>query len=332
MPEENDIEILRARAQALFDVGRYKEALPLLHRALAIDPEDGELLCMLSFTCVHLEEYKDAMEWADKAVAVDPEEEWGHRLRSVILMRLGKIKPALDAALVAVELDPDGLYPLSNLVEAFVLNSKLEDADKIAQRMLSVSPEEGLTHRTCAYVSLYQHRFAEAEQSCRLALELEPENARSLRLLGDALSRQDRLREAMDSYAESLKRNPTNADTRKALANAAMRYLGRPWGPYLVGVIALLAMLVMSLSHFRAILVSGWLVRGYAWITVRHGLHEVWSANPRFTELPENTRYMIVEACRTQTSDYLDEVFLIYYLFIIGVYILFAILYALFHH
>ena len=301
----DEFVMLKRRAQALLDVGRYREALPFLRQAHGLEPEQSEIPCMLSYAYVSLEEYREALEWADKAAGMAPEEEWGHRLRSVIFMRTNKPKRALEAALVAAQLSPDGLFTLSNLTEAQVCNHRMREAEATVERLLAVAPEDGLAHRTRAYVFLYQKKYEDAERSSRVALRLEPENARALRLLGDALRGQKLLRGAVENYAESLRRAPTNAETRKALQETAMDYLGWPWGPQIVGLLVAFGLMALKVESRAAMGLGALAVWGYGWATARHGLQELWADNPKFTALPATTQAILVDVCRTETPNYL---------------------------
>lgn len=306
MPDKTEFEQLKTRAQAFLDIGRYRESIPLLHQALGFDPEHSEILCMLSYAHLSLDEYKPALEWANKAVAQEPTQEWGHRLRSVIFMRTRQPRQALDAALTAASLSPDATFTLSNLAEAQVCCNQLKEAEASVARLLAVAPEEGLAHRTQAYVCVYQKKYAEAEAASRTSLRLDPENARALRLLGDALRGQKRLREAVESYAESLRRTPTSGETRKALQETAMDYLGWPWGPQIVGAFVAAALFLLKVDLYVASGMGALVVYAYGWVTVRHGLHEVWAGNRKFTELPPNTRAVVVDVCRTESPHYLN--------------------------
>lgn len=329
MAEENESFNLQARIHALHEVGRFKESLPLIHQAITLEPENGRLYCLLSYAFYHLEEFQEAMKWADKAVALDPQREWGHRLRSVTLVHFNRSKEALEAARVAVELEPDGLYSLSNLAELLIIYKKLNEAEIVAERLLSLAPEEGMTHRTCAYLHLNRKRFKEAEESARRAITLDPENARGLRLLGDALSRQKQARDAIDVYIESLKRDPTDSETRRALAMLAMKYFGTPISPFMVGGIALLLMIAAGINHLTSIHLSGWVAKGWGWITVRHGLEHTWCLNEEFEALPENTRNLILDVCRSERSAYLDALPLAYWSVAICIYLAVLALYYL---
>src|ERR1041385_1202582 len=89
------LQQLADRAEAYRDLGRSEQALPLLHQALALSPQDGSLLCQLAATYIHLKDWNRALEYANQAVMTDPSEEWGHRLCSIALRYLGLYDEAL---------------------------------------------------------------------------------------------------------------------------------------------------------------------------------------------------------------------------------------------
>ena len=286
-------------------MGRYQEAVPLLHQALAIDAENSDILCMLAYVYVSLEEYRPALEWASRAVAVDPGEEWGHRLRSVIFMRTKRLKQALEAALTASGISPDGLFTLSNLAEAQVCNNQMKAAEETAQRLLAVGARRrpgASDERVCVHLP---------EKVCGSGSQQPNRPAPGTRKLPrpaparDALRGQKRLREAIEGYAESLRRSPTNEETRKALQETAMDYLGWPSGPPLVGVVTACALMLLGLEFRLAIGLGAFLVWGYGRATVRHGLHDVWAGSPKWNEFPPATRAILVDVCRAEAPHYL---------------------------
>lgn len=71
---------LTQRAQALVDLGRPADALPLLHRALGQSPDDDDALCLLSLAHWNLAQPTEALAWAERAVAARPDGLWAHQL------------------------------------------------------------------------------------------------------------------------------------------------------------------------------------------------------------------------------------------------------------
>jgi len=85
-----------------------------------------------------------------------------------------------------------------------------------------------------------------------------------------------------------------------------MDYLGWPWGPQIVGLSIAVVLTLLNLEIRLALGLGALAVWGYGWITARHGLHEVWSGNPKFTDMPAATQAMVVDVCRSETPHYLQ--------------------------
>src|SRR5690349_15572218 len=75
-----DRSVLIQRAETLYELGRYREAIVLLNGLLARDPEDAYVLCALAANLLNLKETGKALEYAERAIAANPDQEWGHRL------------------------------------------------------------------------------------------------------------------------------------------------------------------------------------------------------------------------------------------------------------
>ena len=67
------------------DMGRPREAIPVLGQALSQTPQDCRVLCLLSLAYMKVGDKVMALKFANRAVEADPEEEWGYRLRSMHL-------------------------------------------------------------------------------------------------------------------------------------------------------------------------------------------------------------------------------------------------------
>lgn len=97
------------RAYALVEMNRPREAVALLRRALAGEPDDIRLWCNLARAHLRAGELPYALGAADRALAVGPalgDAGWPHRLRASALHGLGRLPEAAGAAREAVRLDP----------------------------------------------------------------------------------------------------------------------------------------------------------------------------------------------------------------------------------
>lgn len=86
-----------------------RAALPLINRAIQIDPKVPEAHISLSRAYVKLSRFSDALKAANHALSLDDESAEAHYQRARVLSRLGRPKEAIAALKKALELDPDVL-------------------------------------------------------------------------------------------------------------------------------------------------------------------------------------------------------------------------------
>ncbi|MFW2372487.1 MAG: tetratricopeptide repeat protein, partial [Gammaproteobacteria bacterium] len=60
------------QAEALMDLGRYEQAIPLLSNSLAQSPDDERLHCRLADAYFSLHDYTQAESFAQRALHLDP--------------------------------------------------------------------------------------------------------------------------------------------------------------------------------------------------------------------------------------------------------------------
>jgi tetratricopeptide (TPR) repeat protein len=86
-----------ARAQALVDTRRYKDAESVLRRALAQAPLAAEAHSLLAFTLYHQDRNEEALLEARTAVGLTPDAAGPHYVEAVVLLDMGQLDPALRA-------------------------------------------------------------------------------------------------------------------------------------------------------------------------------------------------------------------------------------------
>ena len=178
------------KAEYLTEVERWREAVPLLLKVTAQNPQHFHANCLLSLCHYSLKDYGKALEFAEKSITAEPEAEWGHRLRSLSLTGQSKKKEALKSAEEAVRLAPFESYPLQNLVFAYLNCNKTKKAKEIALKMRENFPENDMTFFALGNVYLQFGNNYEAEKCFREALRLNTNSADARNNLGVALLRQ----------------------------------------------------------------------------------------------------------------------------------------------
>lgn len=122
------------RVDLLLDLNRPQEALPLVARALTLDPSHITAHCQHARVWKALGDIPTALKAAEAAIALDPQEEWGHRLRALVLLDAGNGEQALEAALVAVRLDPERFQVLQCVVQCAAATRRYQLARVWAER------------------------------------------------------------------------------------------------------------------------------------------------------------------------------------------------------
>lgn len=221
------------QAQALIAVGRHADAIPLLQRAIAAEPESSYPRCVLAGCLIDIGRHDDACKMAESAIALSPEFSPAHRMHSLALLELGKRRPALGAAAEAVRLSPSDTDAMVALAEAQLANRRFDDAVRSAQRVLALDSASFDGHYLLGRIELGRKRWKEAETHCRQALRIEPRSWVVMNNLGVALQGQRRHKEAVSAFENAAKLNPKAEVVRRNLFSQTQRYIG-------VGVITIL--------------------------------------------------------------------------------------------
>lgn len=215
--EPNPVSGLLERAEVLLDLGRPKEALPLLQQAAGLAPDDCNPHCWMALALFRLGRHAEALQVVARGATLAPDYEWPHRLRAIILRDQRKFRPALEAAQIAVRLAPDEKNALHLLATCEVDCKQYPQALLTALRLREVAPEWDSAHTLLGNIKLYFKQWDEADEHCRRALELNPEAKTSLYNLGYIRQMTGRKREAADYYHAVLRIDPSDEQARQAL-------------------------------------------------------------------------------------------------------------------
>jgi tetratricopeptide (TPR) repeat protein len=212
---------LSSRANALIEMGRPEEAIPLLVRAIGLEPDDAHTRCRLVLALMRVGKQSEALEQAEAALAVDASGEWPHRLRAILLGHLGRHKEALESALEAVRIEPELPSALYTLGSVYVNLKRYRDADEVGVRMLEAAPDDTDSHELLSFIAVRQNKHRETELHARESLRLDPENMDAMRFLAIGLRGQRRRKEATEAWLEVVRRNPTNKSYRHELVETS---------------------------------------------------------------------------------------------------------------
>ena len=290
--EQQSLDTLILRAQALSDLERWREALKPLHQALVVDPENVEVLCNLSLAWLQLEDFDQALARADSAVRIEPSNEWGHRLRGTALLRLGRKSEALAAAKEAVRLAPHLWHSFYLLAETQIVNLRINEARRSALRAREIAPENPESHIVLSMVAMESRAWPEAEEYLRKALSLNPTSYVVFNNLGVCLLKQKREREAVEMFRQASRANPAGKVARNNLKISFAKYpvpvriLLLVLSPLMISVIARGNELLSAIVVYLLLIVTA-LVLSFSFMQFKS------LRSPLFKQLSPDAQYFI---------------------------------------
>ena len=226
------------------EIGRFREAIPLLQSALGLAPDDAHLHCRMALALLRMGDRKRALQEANLAIQADPTEESGHRLLSIILLESGNIAGTLKEALEAVSLDPQNIRALNHLTWAFLHAKLIDHAHRCAEQLRQIAPASFLAHEALALVALRRQRWREAEAHCRAGLAIDPLSYSAFNNLGVALKHTLRMQEAIEAFFQAAHLMPLEKIGQRNFKAALSDHLINPIGHALVFAAAMAVVLV----------------------------------------------------------------------------------------
>jgi Flp pilus assembly protein TadD len=215
---------LEAQAEALIDLGRPADALAVLARASALDPDAMRPHALRASSLIALDRYDEAQEAATAAIARAPEDSDAHRLLAYAQLRSGSERPARATALRAVALDPEEALNYVVLAEALQATRDEAGALAAARHAIELEPDSWYGHDLEGRLLLGHEDASGAESAFRRALALHPESDTVLNNLSLALAIQGRREEAVAGMEAATRIDPADALVRSNTLKVARRH------------------------------------------------------------------------------------------------------------
>lgn len=180
---------------------RHKEAEELLHRSLALDPNQKEAWLNLCSAVANLDfREDDVVAYAKKAVALDPRNSQPYQFLSKALLRQGDPSAALDAMRTAAALAPHDPATHYGIGIAHMELDNVPEAVQAFQAALAIAPDHGKTYYALAEFLFRLGELSAAEEACRHARETLDDKISPEYLLAKILFALDRFDEAKSTY------------------------------------------------------------------------------------------------------------------------------------
>jgi tetratricopeptide (TPR) repeat protein len=208
----DDAEAQGNLGAALCDQGRWVEALSSLRRALAIDPGNVQARADAGNALFRSGRAAEAMECYRRVLELDPRSADAHNNLGLCLASLGRREEAVANYEQALALDPRHAEALDNLGMAWRELGARGRAEALHRRALEIDPRRARSHYGIGSAQLERGRVGDAAASFQQVLDLEPAHVAAHLGLAAALRQQRRVVEAQAICARALALAPRNPE------------------------------------------------------------------------------------------------------------------------
>lgn len=143
----NDAKPSRATTEALYKEGQWTQALAGFDRLLQNGVSDGNLLHDRAVCIFQLGRQKEALAELDKAVALEPNNPYRYASRAWIRAALKDVDGAIEDYKKALQIDPDDAITLNNLgllEEQYGMRKAAQERFKKADTLMGILKDAGV--------------------------------------------------------------------------------------------------------------------------------------------------------------------------------------------
>ncbi|MCK2219262.1 tetratricopeptide repeat protein [Actinomadura sp. ATCC 31491] len=209
--DPRDSWALRSRIHFLTWDGRLGEAERALAEAVALRPDDPDLLVTGAWVFSNQDREDEAVVWAERALALDPRDPWALRSRIDFLGWGRRFAEAERALTEAVRLRPDDPDIYVSGAHAFSDQDRHDEALALVERALAISPRYSRALQSRIGFLRWGRRFGEAERAAAEALKLRPDDPDLHMTSAQVCSDQDRFEEALAFADRALEIDPRHS-------------------------------------------------------------------------------------------------------------------------
>jgi len=198
-----EIVSLTNRANFLMEDQRYQEAVPVLQRLIAREPEASRPYVQLGQCLILLKDFPKAVPELRKIVASRPDLTISHFQLGMALLASEDIAGAVPELEIAVARDPRWERARLMLATAYLQTDRVPDAVKQCEKVLEFDPNHYPTNLLLGRILLLSGNAEAALPKLEKAAELQPNAPEPHLLLTDAYDRLGRKTDAARERAEA---------------------------------------------------------------------------------------------------------------------------------
>jgi protein O-GlcNAc transferase len=193
-------------------------ALPILQKAVALNPEDAGLHNTLGNALADLAQFDNAMASYRNALQISPDYADAHNNLGSTLEQLGRLDEAAASFRHALQINPESAEAVSNLGNILQKLGHFDDAVNCYRQALQLNPNYAEIHFNLGNLLKKIGRIDDAISSYRRVLEIKSDFAGVHCNLGDLLRETGRFHDAITSYREATRLKHDDASLHNNLA------------------------------------------------------------------------------------------------------------------
>jgi Tfp pilus assembly protein PilF len=205
-------------AHLLMAAGKTDEALASFAAALAIRPDDVELLSNAGIAFGKAGRPEEAYADFQKALALEPNSLVTRLNYGTVLIDHGKVDEAISQFEAALRLNPHSADAHCNMGVALRLEGQIPAAVAEQEAALRIDPDHASAHINLGGMLFRQGKVTEAIDHFEHALRVQPGSVEAHLALGQCYWSQNKYDLAVAEYRRALELQPTNADAANNLA------------------------------------------------------------------------------------------------------------------
>ena len=203
--------------------GRPAEAVPLLLKAIALDPSYAAPHLALGVAFRGLNRPDEALQHLQEAVRLAPDSVDTHANMGLALIEAGRPGEAILEHQRAVGLAPETPGPHNYLAAALQQTGDVQQAIAEYRKALALKPDYAEAHNNLALALASIHDYDEASRHFRETIRLQPNNYAVRVNFGRVLCETGRTAEGIEQYQEAERLSPDSIDAPYLSAQAYAR-------------------------------------------------------------------------------------------------------------
>jgi tetratricopeptide (TPR) repeat protein len=197
------------RASAYYMSHRFPQADRESQEALALAPENPQILILRTRLLQRAGEQDAALQTAKKAIELAPTWDEPYFLAGVSYYFIRRYEQAEQSLGRAAQLNPNEARALFLEAIAAANRGKIAEAEQTLRRAITIQPKNARFHCHLGILLTRKNEYEQGEAALRTAIRLKPEYALSHYELGKLLVYSKRLNEAAEELSQAVKYDPT---------------------------------------------------------------------------------------------------------------------------